>query len=85
MLRELLPAFDEVIFTRYWQNPRGVVLEELTAIAGEVSTRPVHVAADPATAWQLACELAGREHLICVTGSFFFAAEMRAAMQEAGE
>jgi len=84
MLGVLLPAFDEVIFTRYWQNPRGVAPEELAAIAGEISPTAAHVCADSATAWGLAARIARREHLICITGSFFIAAEMRAAIRDAG-
>lgn len=83
MLRVLLPKFDEVIFTRYWNNPRGAPPEELAALAAELSAIPRHVCADAATAWRLASELAGPEHLICITGSFFIAAEMRAAMRGA--
>ena len=81
MLAALLPAFDEIIVTRYWQNPRGLPAESLAAMAAELSTRPVRVCADAAAAWQLASELAGREHLLCIAGSFFIAAEIRAAMR----
>ena len=37
MLESLLPAFDHVILTRYRTNPRGVPLEELTALAATIS------------------------------------------------
>jgi dihydrofolate synthase/folylpolyglutamate synthase len=85
MLGLLLPAFDEVILTRYWKNPRGVPPEELAAIAEELApahAHSVHVAADPQTAWRLAQSLATPDHLIAITGSFFIAAEMRAAMRD---
>ncbi len=85
MLAVLLPAFDEVIFTRYWKNPRGVPPEELAAIAEELSpsrAQNVHIAADPQTAWRLAQAMATSEHLVAITGSFYIAAEMRAAMRE---
>ena len=84
MLRVLLRAFDEVIVTRYWENPRAAAPQELAALAGEISSASVHVAADPATAWSLARQIAGRDHLIAITGSFYIAAEMRAAMRDAG-
>jgi dihydrofolate synthase/folylpolyglutamate synthase len=85
MLGVLLPAFDEVVFTRYWQNPRGVAPEELAAMAEEISPRAsTHLCADAATAWSVAARIAGPEHLVCITGSFFIAAEMRAAIREAG-
>jgi dihydrofolate synthase/folylpolyglutamate synthase len=84
MLSLLLPAFDEVILTRYWKNPRGVPPAELAAIAEELApaTSHVHVAADPQTAWRLAQSIVTPEHLLAITGSFFIAAEMRAAMRD---
>jgi dihydrofolate synthase/folylpolyglutamate synthase len=84
MLRVLLGNFDAVIFTRYRINPRGVPPEELKAIAEEISPRSrVHVCVDSATAWQLANQLAAPQDLVCITGSFFLAAEMRAAVEQA--
>jgi dihydrofolate synthase/folylpolyglutamate synthase len=83
MLERLLPAFDEVIFTRYWSNPRGVPPEDLAALATEVSAIPRVVCADAATAWQAVQARVTPEHLVCIAGSFFIAAEMRAAMRDA--
>jgi dihydrofolate synthase / folylpolyglutamate synthase len=80
MLEVLLPRFDEVILTRYWTNPRGVPPEELDALAAELSNIPRHVCPDPPTAWQTAQSLAAQDHLICMTGSIFAAAEMRSAV-----
>jgi dihydrofolate synthase/folylpolyglutamate synthase len=80
MLEVLLPKFDEVIFTEYVNNPRAVRPEKLAALAAELSDARRHVAADPLAAWRLACERATRDHLICITGSFFLAAEMRAVI-----
>jgi dihydrofolate synthase/folylpolyglutamate synthase len=81
MLRLLLPAFDHVVLTRYVENPRARSIEELQAIAAEESRagRPVsiHTANDPIAAWQVARQLAGDDDLICITGSFFLAAELR--------
>ena len=50
----------------------------------ETATARVHVSADPVKAWDLAMETAGREHLICITSSFFIAAEMRATILNSG-
>ncbi|MCH8923714.1 MAG: bifunctional folylpolyglutamate synthase/dihydrofolate synthase [Planctomycetes bacterium] len=80
MLAVLLPRFDEVIFTRYWTNPRGVPPEELEATAAGLSPIPRHACTDPATAWKLAQKLATPEHLISIAGSIFIAAEMRAVI-----
>jgi dihydrofolate synthase / folylpolyglutamate synthase len=81
MLEVLLPKFDEVILTQYVNNPRAVRPEKLDALAAELSSRPRHVTSDPAAAWQLACARATPDHLICIAGSFFLAAEMRAAIR----
>jgi dihydrofolate synthase/folylpolyglutamate synthase len=80
MLRLVLPKFDQVIFTRYLNNPRGVPPEELDALAAEWSDSPRWICADPLAAWRQACALARADCLIGITGSFFIAAEMRAAI-----
>lgn len=77
MLQLLLPRFDEVILTRYLNNPRAVDVAELKSLAAEISPTPIHLCPDPAAAWNLARQLSTPEHLVCVTGSFFLAAEMR--------
>ncbi len=105
MLEWLLGRFDEVIFTRYLNNPRGVPPDELQALAAELgsaglpveegtgaapgSPRPqagegpgvrgagAAIAPTPSEAWDLVHRLATPDDLICVTGSFFIAAEMR--------
>ncbi|HUE17932.1 MAG TPA: folylpolyglutamate synthase/dihydrofolate synthase family protein [Planctomycetaceae bacterium] len=80
LLRLLLPRFDTVILTQYRTNPRGVAVEELAALAQATSLRTCHVAADAASAWQIARRLAARDDLICITGSFFIATELRAVI-----
>jgi dihydrofolate synthase/folylpolyglutamate synthase len=77
MLRLLLPRFDCVVLTQYQTNPRGMPIEDLTALVEATSTLPYHVAADAASAWRLASHLAAVDDLICVTGSFLIAAELR--------
>ena len=85
MLEVLGPKFDELIFTRYYNNPRGLAAETIAELAAKADLRPTgyQVAHDSAAAWQLAAAMAGRDDLICITGSFFIAAEMRAAIQVA--
>jgi dihydrofolate synthase/folylpolyglutamate synthase len=83
MLEVLLPRFDEVILTRYWSNPRSVAPEELDTVAGELSGVRRQVCPDPATAWRAASHLATPDDLVCIAGSFFIAAEMRAAIVQA--
>ena len=77
MIAPLLRHFDEVVFTQYLSNPRAVPPAELQAVARELSGREYPVYPDPAAAWDAMRRLATAEDLICVTGSFFLAAEMR--------
>ena len=51
--------------------------EELEAAAIELTGRRRQVCPRPADAWEAVCRLATPEDLVCVTGSFFIAAEMR--------
>ena len=89
---ELLPSFDYVIATQYLENPRAVPAEQLEEIIrqqiGQLSderTRQIEKIPNPLDAWQRAYELTGtlrdqgakKETLVCVTGSFFIAAELR--------
>ena len=76
MLRLLGPEFDDVILTRYTSNTRGLPAERLREL-WDRDAAPPHLAPDPAAAWAAAQALAGPEDLICVTGSFFLAAEIR--------
>jgi dihydrofolate synthase/folylpolyglutamate synthase len=77
MLNLLLPRFERVIFTRYLNNPRHVPTEELLAAAEELGYAHCRVAADPAAAWKAVVAEWETGDLICITGSFFIAAEMR--------
>lgn len=81
MLAGLLPRFDHLIFTQYQNNPRGVPPAELVAAAARLGEAPAIVCPDPAAAWRQVTELAGEDDLVCITGSFFIAAEMRAQMK----
>ncbi|MAG94867.1 MAG: bifunctional folylpolyglutamate synthase/dihydrofolate synthase [Planctomycetaceae bacterium] len=82
LLRILLPNFDSVILAEYADNPRAVPCHELREIVESVGGFPVHTLADAAGAWRLARRLAGPDDLICVTGSFFIAAEIREVAEE---
>lgn len=85
MLGQLLPRFDTLILTCFQNNPRNVPVEELLRLARSLSNRQVHSAADPAAAWKLARRLAGADDLVCVTGSFFIAAELRELILDAAQ
>jgi len=77
MLRHLLGQFDHVILTQYLDNPRAVPVAELAAAATALTGQSYQVCPRPSEAWDAARSLAGPEDLICVTGSFFIAAQMR--------
>jgi len=77
MLDRLLGRFDEVILTRYLTNPRAVPPEELAGLAAELTGRRYAVCSEPADAFDAIRESAGPDDLICITGSFFIAAEIR--------
>ena len=82
MLRLLVPRFETIVFTRYTNNPRGMPPEELDAIASELGAANRQICDDPAEAWRVARRMADDDSLICVTGSFFIAAEMRAILRD---
>lgn len=77
IVRQLLPHFETVILTQYLNNPRAVPAQSLKHLIRSISGIPCHVAKTPAEAWQLARRITRPKDLICVTGSFFIAAEMR--------
>jgi dihydrofolate synthase/folylpolyglutamate synthase len=77
MLQQLHHRFETIILTTYTNNPRGVPVEQLATIVRERCGRNALLAADPQTAWDLALSSAMPNDLICVTGSFYLAAEMR--------
>jgi dihydrofolate synthase/folylpolyglutamate synthase len=87
MLRALVGRFERIIFTRYQNNPRGMPVAELMALAADLGGQTFQVAADPRAAWDMARRGAQAEGLVAITGSFFIAAEMRplviAAVQNA--
>ena len=82
MLRTLLPHFQTVILTQYISNPRRIPVEELHEITRSIqeeirNASELVVTTSPEAAWMRARSEATDKTLICVTGSFFIAAEMR--------
>ena len=81
VLQSLVQQFRTIICTRYLSNPRGVAIEEVAKYARQCAaeqnqTVEVIEAATPDEAWSLSQRLAASDGLICVTGSFFIAAEI---------
>ncbi len=91
MLDQLLPHFDQVILTRYQSNPRAMLGTELTRLTRDILQQrgrvdvAVEVRDTPGAAWQLACSWATPAHVVCITGSFFLAAEMRQSLSAASQ
>jgi dihydrofolate synthase/folylpolyglutamate synthase len=82
MLRELLPEFDAAVLTRYSENPRAMDTQQLGELALQLasSSADIQVVSKPEDALEECQRLAGKDGLICVTGSFFLAAELRDAI-----
>jgi dihydrofolate synthase/folylpolyglutamate synthase len=86
MLRVLLPHFQRVILTEFKENLRAVPVEQIAKWAieemnlrdGAYSNWPiVESNRQPSDAWQRALAMTEPGDLICITGSFFIAAELR--------
>jgi dihydrofolate synthase / folylpolyglutamate synthase len=87
MLKRVLPAFDTIFLTQYVNNPRAMEAEGLLSIAqtlrAESATETngrfptLHATVRPSDAWRLARAIGQPDDLICITGSFFLAAELR--------
>jgi dihydrofolate synthase/folylpolyglutamate synthase len=80
IVRELAPHFDRVIITQYLENPRAVPAESLATFVNYVLAErglKATVCPTPATAWEHVCQTAAAGELVCITGSFYLAAEMR--------
>jgi dihydrofolate synthase/folylpolyglutamate synthase len=77
-LQALLPLFDQVVVTRYLENPRAVPPDEVALAVEELDGRATVVTASPAEALAMAQQLTAPDGLICVTGSLFLAGEARA-------
>jgi dihydrofolate synthase/folylpolyglutamate synthase len=80
ILRELVPHFDRFVVTQYQENPRAVPAHRLadTLAALFPSRAPtLHLCPTPRSAWRYARQTAVPGELVCISGSFFLAAEMQ--------
>ncbi len=88
MLRILLPWCGQLIVTKYQDNPRGCSTGSILRIAEHLvcellfssdslnSLAKVSSHEQPSDAWAAAMELSTKDSLVCITGSFFLAAEL---------
>lgn len=79
MLERLRGNFDETFLTRFTNNPRAVPADRLLGWAERLFDCCLCFDA-PADAYREARRRAGPDDLICATGSFYLAAELRPAM-----
>ena len=80
MLTVTRGRFDHVVITRYATNPRAATVSQLVEACRLAGLPAPQVATAPAEALRLARSLATPRGLVCVAGSFFLAAEIRAVM-----
>ena len=80
MLAAVRGHFDHIIITRYATNPRAATVLQLVDACRQAGLPAPQVASAPAEALRLARLLATPRGLVCVAGSFFLAAEIRAVM-----
>jgi dihydrofolate synthase/folylpolyglutamate synthase len=72
--------FDRLVLTQFTDNPRATPVAELAAIAASATPAPCTAIESPPAAWQAALAQSGPDDLVCITGSFFLAAELRDAI-----
>lgn len=85
MLSVVLPFFDEIVFSAYSDNPRSCPPETLLAFANEIRKKEpdkkyasCKLIRDSRTAFEKCKNDLSSHDLLCVSGSLYFAAEIRA-------
>jgi dihydrofolate synthase / folylpolyglutamate synthase len=77
---ELSRHFDRYIVTQYQENPRAVDATKLAGLVRELqgnASAQICVASTPRDAWAQVLRAAIPGERVCITGSFYLAAEMR--------
>lgn len=82
MLSAVSMGADKVIFTRTKHNPRAALPQELARRFTEVSGKMCQSAETLEDALAIAVRAAGREDLICITGSFYLVGEAKRLLAE---
>jgi len=77
ILEVLLPHFQQIVFTRFTNNPRAADPNHLADLARRMEYKEVMIEWQPETAWQKARAATAGDGLICVTGSVFLAGQLR--------
>jgi len=86
MLQQILGYTDRLIVTQFQINPRAVLVEQLEKLSKEntFNARSVEVLSAPSVqqALEFAIATAKEGELICITGSFFLAAEAKTLLEK---
>jgi len=86
ILTPLLPAFDEIVLTKYQDNPRGRCESELLELAQAIqsdlctNSKPwavLRTSPDPHAAWESVVGELKPDQSVCISGSAFLVAELR--------
>ena len=86
ILAPLVAAFDEIVLTKYQDNPRGRCESELLQLAEAIRTdlqsnsKPaaqLRTSPDPHTAWEKVFSELKPDQSVCISGSAFLVAELR--------
>lgn len=80
MLKELAVGADKVIFTKAGSTPRAADPRDLAKKFNDASGKMSHVAKDLTEALSIAARAAGREDLVCITGSLYLVGEAKKLM-----
>ncbi len=80
ILRQLVPHFDCIVLAPYAANRRSCDPQLLAAHLRRFSNQPVHCARNVQDAWSRVRTWSTDRDLICCTGSFFVASELRAIL-----
>lgn len=81
---KLFPTFQTIVLTQFIGNPRSISPDDLEYRVAEFATGNVLSAANPTVAVAIARQQAGPNDLICATGSFYLAAEVRGVLKPGG-
>ncbi len=81
MLDLIMPWAGKIVLTQYYDNPRSIAAARLADFAQRSAAKcaepaELSVAPTPEQAWQKAMAIDNEVALVCITGSFFLAAEM---------
>ncbi len=78
ILEVLAKEFDQIVLTKYGNNPRCVPPEKLVEVLARLAPdmRPP-VFQNATVAWEVTLAEAGADDLICIAGSVFLAGELR--------